>query len=94
MELLLYAEGERLEKLKKVLLEDEVTSRANIVFREAGDKKGFYIRVLGSEEQLNRVLELSGELAEEVKGEEREKILKLLKEEDERMLSGFSGIFR
>ena len=96
MELILYVKGEDSEKLRKILLEDEIVSKANIVFKDAKilGKEGYYVRVLGSEEQCKKALELSKDLAEEVTGAEREKVISILREEDERMLSGFSGIFR
>ena len=95
MEVVLYAEGEAAEKLREILLKDEIVSRANVLFKDAKplDREGFYIRILGSEEQCKRALELSKDLAEEVSGEEKERVLKALRSEDEEMLSGFSGVF-
>lgn len=95
MELVLYAEKDAGEKLMNILLKDDIVSRANVISRDAGilGKSGVYIRIIGSEEQCERALELAKDLAVEVKGEEREEVLTILKNEDERMLSGFSGIF-
>ncbi len=95
MELVLYAEGESVGKLKEILFKDEQVSRANILFKDAKSlgKEGYYIRILGSEEQCKRALELSKELAKEVSGDERKKVLEALRSEDEEMLSGFSGVF-
>ena len=96
MELILYVERGSADKLREILLKDDVVSRANVLFREAKSlgKDGYYVRVLGSEEQCKRALELAKDLAEEVSGEEREKVLKMLESEDEEMLSGFSGVFQ
>ena len=96
MEVVLYAEGEAAEKLREILLKDEIVSRANVLFKDAKplDREGFYIRILGSEEQCKKALELAKDLAEEVSGEEKEKVLKMLESEDEEMLSGFSGVFQ
>ncbi|MCX8187385.1 MAG: hypothetical protein N3F65_02100 [Nitrososphaeria archaeon] len=96
MALVLYADREKAEKLREILLKDDLVSRANVILKDAKmmDKEGFYIRILGDEKQCERALELSKGLAEEVTGEEKEKILNLMKKEDEEMLSGFSGIFR
>ena len=92
MELILYVEKGSADKLREILLKDDVVSRANVLFRDAKSlgKDGYYVRVLGSEEQCKKALELAKDLAEEVSGEEREKILKMLESEDEEMLSGFS----
>ncbi len=96
MELILYVERGSADKLREILLKDDVVSRANVLFREAKSlgKDGYYVRVLGSEEQCKKALELAKDLAEEVSGEEREKVLKMLESEDEEMLSGFSGVFQ
>lgn len=95
MELVLYAEKEAGEKLMNILLKDDLVSRANVISRDAGilGRSGVYIRVIGSEEQCGRALGLAEGLAVEVKGEEKEEVLRTLKSEDEKMLSGFSGIF-
>ena len=96
MELILYVERGSADKLREILLKDDVVSRANVLFRDAKSlgKDGYYVRVLGSEEQCRKALELAKDLAEEVSGEEREKVLKMLESEDEEMLSGFSGVFQ
>jgi len=96
LELILYVERGSADKLREILLKDDVVSRANVLFRDAKSlgKDGYYVRVLGSEEQCKKALELAKDLAEEVSGEEREKVLKMLESEDEEMLSGFSGVFQ
>ncbi len=96
MEVILYADQEKAEKLRNILLKDELVSKANVIFKDAKfmNKEGIYIRIMGNEEQCKKAIELSKELAEEVTGEEKEKILNLMRKEDEEMLSGFSGIFR
>ena len=95
MELILYVEKDQSEKLNNILYGDEVASRANIIFREASflGKEGYYVRILGNEEQVERVKELSKDLAKIVEGEEEEKVREYLKSEDDKMLSGFSGVF-
>ena len=96
MELILFVEKASADKLKEILLRDDLVSRANVLFKDAKplEKEGYYVRILGSEEQCRRALELAKDLAEEVSGEEKEKVLKLLRSEDEEMLSGFSGVFQ
>lgn len=95
LELVLFVEKDKADDLNKLLYEDDLASRANIIFRDASPlgREGFYVRVLGSEEQCARVEELSKDVAEIIEGEEKEKVLKFLKGEDDKMLSGFSGIF-
>ncbi|RLG61774.1 hypothetical protein DRO02_08700 [archaeon] len=96
MEVILFVERASADKLKEILLKDDLVSRANVLFKDAKplEKEGYYVRILGSEEQCRKALELARDLAEEVSGEERERVLKLLRSEDEEMLSGFSGVFQ
>jgi len=95
VETVLYVERDKSDKLREILLKDDIVSRANVIFKDAGfmDKQGFYVRVVGDEEQCRRAVELAKEIAEEVTGEEKEKVLEELRKEDENMLSGFSGVF-
>jgi DNA-binding cell septation regulator SpoVG len=88
--------GEDLEKVRQTLFSDEITSRANIVFKDAKlltGKEGYYIRVIGTEEQLKRIKEIIGESAKEIEAKEVEEVLKKLQEEDESALAGFGSIF-
>ncbi|MCF8885338.1 MAG: hypothetical protein QXK95_01250 [Nitrososphaerota archaeon] len=96
MEIILFVEKAKSRELEEKLLKDDLVSRANVLFRDSKPfrEEGFYVRILGSEEQCEKARELAKEIAEEIVGEEKEKILKTIKEEDERMLSGFSGIFQ
>jgi DNA-binding cell septation regulator SpoVG len=88
--------GEDLEKVRQALFSDEITSRANIVFKDAKlmtGRDGYYIRVIGTEEQLKRIKEIIGESAREIDAKEVEEVLKKLQEEDESALAGFGSIF-
>jgi DNA-binding cell septation regulator SpoVG len=88
--------GEDLEKVRQTLFSDEITSRANIVFKDAKlltGREGYYIRVIGTEEQLKRIKEIIGESAKEIEAKEVEEVLKKLQEEDESALAGFGSIF-
>lgn len=96
MEIILFVEKSKTKELEEKLLKDDLVSRGNVIFRvsEPLREGGFYVRILGSEEQCSRARALSQEIAEEVTGEEKEKVLRAIREDDERMLSGFSGIFK
>ena len=96
MEVVFLVEQKNNEKLKQKLFGDNIVSRANIIVHEAssfGKSGGFYIRVLGDEEQCKKAIELSKDIGTEVSGEEKEKVLKQLSEESEKSLEGFGGIF-
>lgn len=100
-------EQKNLQKVKDLLLKDDVVSRASIIFKEAKTltgKEGFYCYISGSEEQCKRALEKvkiedkktgeTIELAKEVSGEERDGVLRRMKEEEDKALEGFGGIFQ
>ncbi len=95
MELVFHVEKERYAELKEKLLKDEVASLASITFREAsqlGGEEGYYCIVSGSEEKCERAREICKEFAKEIEGEEKERILKKIKEEEEAATSGLGAI--
>jgi len=107
MEMVLSMEQKNLQKVKDILLKDDVVSRASIVFKEAKGltgKEGFYCYISGSEEQCKKALEKvkikdekTGEvveLAKEVSGKEKEEVVSKIKEEEDKALEGFGGIFQ
>jgi hypothetical protein len=107
MEIVLSIEQKNLQKVKDILLKDDVVSRASIVFKEAKGltgKEGFYCYISGSEEQCKKALEKvkveneeTGEvvdIAKEISGEEKEEVVNKIKEEENRALEGFGGIFQ
>ena len=96
METVLLIESKNLQKAKDLLLKDDVVSRASIMWREAksfGFSEGYYCYISGTEEQIKKAVELSKELAKEVKKKEKEEVISTIKEEQERALEGFGGIF-
>jgi hypothetical protein len=107
MEIVLSMEQKNLQKVKDILLKDDVVSRASIVFKEAKGltgKEGFYCYLSGSEEQCKKALEKVKikdektsevtELAKEVSGKEKEEVVSKIKEEEDKALEGFGGIFQ
>jgi len=96
METLLQLESKNLQKAKDLLLKDDVVSRASIMWREAksfGFSEGYYCYIGGTEEQVKRAVELSKELTKEVKVKESKAVISKIKEEQEKALEGFGGIF-
>jgi len=86
---------ENVDRARSVLLNDDVVSRANVLFRDARilERDGYYVRIIGTEEQCSKALELTRGMAEEVKGEEREAVLSKLREEGDAAMKGFRMIF-
>jgi hypothetical protein len=96
MDLVLYVEQQNIEKLKQLLFGDDLVSRANIIVHEAssfGKEGGFFLRILGEKAHCKKALELSKDLATKVTGDEKKSVLNKIKEESERSLEGFGGIF-
>jgi|SRR3972149_409728 len=96
METLMLIDSRSLQKAKDLLLKDDVVSRASIMWKEAksfGFSEGYYIYMSGTEEQVKRAAELAKELLKEVKDKEREEVIRKIKEEQEKALEGFGGIF-
>jgi len=96
MEILLLIESKNLQKAKDILLKDDIVSRASIMWREAksfGFSEGYYCYISGTQDQLKKAVELSKEVAKEVKDKEREKVISTIKEEQDKALEGFGGIF-
>lgn len=100
MELVLHIEGANYQKLKEKLLTDEIVNRASIVFKDAkqfGKESGYLCIVAGTDERCEKAIELSkdtegNEMAKEIKGEEKEKILKQIKEEENKAIESFGNI--
>ncbi len=96
MDLVLYVQQQNVEKLKQLLFADDMVSKANIIVHEAssfGKEGGFFVRVLGEKAHCKKALELSKDLATKVTGAEKKSLLNKIKEESEKSLEGFGGIF-
>ena len=102
MEVVLHVEGDKYIKLKEKLLKDEIVNRASIVFKDAkqfGKDSGYLCIVIGTDDRCERAKELAkdeegNELAAEVTSEEKEEILKKIKEEENKAIEGFGSIFQ
>ena len=105
MEILLWIETKDYNKLRDILLKDDAVSRASLAFKEAktlNEKDGYYCLVSGTDEQCKKTLEIVKikpeegeeiELAKEVEGKEKEEVIKKIKEEQDKAMEGFGGIF-
>lgn len=95
MEILLALKKESYQKVREVLLKDEIVSRASIVFKDGSvlGKEGYYCYVSGTEEQCKRAIEMTKDLAEEVSGEEKKEVVNFIKAEENKANEGFGAIF-
>jgi len=95
MEIVLKTTGDKIDELTRRLFGDDVVSRGSILVRDGRlvGTTGYYCRIIGREDQCLRALELAGDLAEKVEGEELQTVLGKLRQEEEQALSGFSSLF-
>ena len=95
MEVVLTFEGKNMQKVKDVLLKDDVVSRASIVFKEGSiiGKEEYFCLISGTDEQCKKALELIRDLAKEVTGNDKEELINKMKEEENRANVGMGGIF-
>jgi len=94
MELLLFCKKENSKKLEEKLKKDDLVSGASIKIRDANivNKDGFYFYLEGTEDRIKKARELAKDLANEINEEEKEKVKKILKEEEEKAIEGFGAI--
>jgi len=94
MDLLLFCRKENSRKLEEKLKKDDLVSGASMKIRDANivNKDGVYFYLEGTNDKIERARELSEGLAEEISGEEKESVIKILKEEEERAMEGFGLI--
>jgi hypothetical protein len=95
MEIVLSIETKNYHKVRDVLLKDPIVSLASIVFKEGKiiGKEGYYCYISGLEEQCKKALELTKDLAKEAETKEREELISKIKEEENKAIEGFGGIF-
>lgn len=90
-------EKKNLQRVKNTALKDEVVSKASILIKEAkslGLKETvYYCYISGLEEACKKAEELMKDIGEKVSEENKEKIIKLIKQEEESALTGFGDIF-
>ena len=85
MEIVFKIKKQNLQKVKDVLLKDELVSKASIVFKESKslgfDEDEYFCYISGLEEACSKAKELVKDLAETVTSVEEEKIISKIKEE-------------
>ena len=94
MDLLLFCRKEDSKNLEEKLKKDDLVSGASIKIRDANilNKDGVYFYLEGTNDKIERARELSKGLAEEISGEEKESVVKILREEEEKAMEGFGLI--
>lgn len=96
IEIVLLIETKSYQKVKDLLLKDNVVGRASITYKDAkifGKEGSYYFYVSGSEEQCKKAIELTKDIAKKVKNKEMNDVIKKIKEEESQAMEGFGGIF-
>jgi hypothetical protein len=102
MEIVLQIKSANLNKVKDLLLKDEIVNRASITFKEGKDfgVEGYVCYISGTDERCQRALEIVKvkdeegnvtELAKEVESGKAEEIIKKIKEEEDKAIEGFGS---
>ncbi len=97
MEALYFVESSKFQDVENLLLKDDLVSRQSLTFRAAANyglkDDGTLVRISGSDEGLEKAEELIGGKGKLMKGPEKERILKLMKDEEDSIAQGFGTIF-
>jgi hypothetical protein len=97
MEVIFKVEKKNLQKVKDILLKDEVISKASVTFKESRSLglKGdyYYCYVSGLNEACDKAKNVMKDLAEVVKEKDAKDIIEKIKAEEESAITGFGGIF-
>ena len=97
MKILFYLEKDKYQRANDIVLKNDVLSRQSINFREAGSlglkETGYYLELDCSEEAVPEARNILKDLAKELTGKEKEKILEIIQKQDEAANAGFGAIF-
>ncbi len=97
MQAIFFVPKESYEQVKNKMLADDLVSRQSINFRDNTslglDKEGYYIEIDGDKEALAKARELVNKSGKELKGKDKNTILKVIKDQEEKSMQGFGSIF-
>lgn len=97
MEIVFKIEKQNLQKVKNILLSDEVVSRASIVFKESKslgfEKDEYYCYISGLKEACSKAKRLIKDLGDIVNKKDKKEVIGRIKEEEESAMTGFGDIF-
>lgn len=97
MEVVFKIKKQDLEKVKNVLLKDELISKASIVFKESKSlglkENDYYCYISGLDESCKKAKELMKDLGELLTKKDMGEVISRIKSEEESAMSGFGSIF-
>ncbi len=98
MEIIIFVPKDQYPKVNREIMGDEVVNRQSVSFRDnvslgLSDKEGYYLYVSGNDEAIVRAEEIVGDKGTKLSGEEFDKILKLINDQENAQAEGFGAIF-
>jgi len=97
MEVLFKIEKKNLQKVKDILLRDELIFKASVTFKGSSSLglKGdyYYCHVSGVDEVCDKAKKVMKDLSEVVKEKDAKEIIEKIKSEEESAIVGFGDIF-
>ena len=97
MKILFYLEKDKYQKSSDLVMKNDLLSRQSINFREAASlglkETGYYLELDCSQEAVEEARKLLKDLAKELAGDEKNKILEIISKQEESANAGFGSIF-
>ncbi len=97
MKALFFVPSENYSKARNAVETDDLISRQTINFRESRalgfDKEGYYLEIDGSEDSISKAREVLEETGKEITGNEKDEVLKKIKEQEDSAAEGFGSLF-
>lgn len=96
MEIVYEIDKSNFQKVKDILLNDDLVGRASILFKDGntiGLGNKYYCYISGIEEACKKSKELVKDLGKEVDDKTKEQVLTKIKQEEDQAMQGFGGIF-
>lgn len=97
MEMIFFVAKDKYPVLNREIMSDELVNRQSVSFRDnvslGMEKEGYYLYINGSDEAIVKAEEIIGDKAEKLSGDEFDKVLKLINEQENAQAEGFGAIF-
>lgn len=96
MKVIYEIEKSNVQKVKDVLLKDDVVGRGSVLFKDGntlGLENKYYCYVSGVEEACRKSEELMKDLGKKVDEKTKKQIIQKIEQEEDQAMQGFGGIF-
>ena len=96
MEIVYEIERQNIQKVRDIILGDDIVGRASVIFKDGnsiGLNNNYYCYISGVEEACKRSEEIIKNFGKKIDKKISENIIKKIKEDEEKAIEGFGGIF-